>query len=158
MLNEHLRVDAVVRKVQRSVTSFRTMRKSLQSTYSVVSFAVGLFCGIFFRHLTLFSAESSSYILKLLAVEASSPETPDLASWQAPSATRDYEPLGVEDTDEPWWENFETNRTLYLSVLYGLGNTIPSIASALTVAYREKINVKVTDSFFVSKNCRGLLF
>lgn len=54
-----------------------------------------------------------------------------------------YEVLGPEFTYDPWWERFDSKRTLYVAPYAQLGNTLQSIASAMTIAYRERINVKV---------------
>eukprot|EP00210_Caulerpa_lentillifera_P001692 g1627.t1 len=65
-----------------------------------------------------------------------------LASWQAAPVIRDYEPLGVEFTDEPWWEQRDSNRTIYVATQCGTGNLLEVLASSLTMSYKENINFK----------------
>lgn len=64
-------------------------------------------------------------------------------SWNFPPLRLDYEVLGPEFTDEPWWEQFESDRTLYVTIYTGLCNAIQSIGSALRIAHRDRFNVKV---------------
>eukprot|EP00210_Caulerpa_lentillifera_P001695 g1630.t1 len=71
-----------------------------------------------------------------------SQQTAIQAPWQEAPAARDYEPLGIEFTDDPWWEQRDSNRTVYVAPYTGLSNTLQALASAFTISYRENINFK----------------
>eukprot|EP00210_Caulerpa_lentillifera_P006903 g6600.t1 len=60
-----------------------------------------------------------------------------------PHALQNYLRRRIEDTKEPWWENRNSSRTLYVEVYTGLANILQTMASAYTVAYRENINIKI---------------
>eukprot|EP00210_Caulerpa_lentillifera_P001688 g1623.t1 len=108
---------------------------------------VCLFFSVFVRHESFIPSNNrSASSLKLpfncnnTSEVAKNSTTP--AAWQAGPVIRDYEPLGVEFTDEPWWEQRDSNRTLYVATECGTGNVLEIMASALTVSYRENINIK----------------
>lgn len=80
-------------------------------------------------------------------------ETLKLAVWRAPPAIQEYQRLGIEDTNESWWENRNSTKTVYIATFTGLANVLQTMASAYTVAYRENINMKVKKHTPIRSKC-----
>eukprot|EP00210_Caulerpa_lentillifera_P001687 g1622.t1 len=124
-----------------------TSRPSYAQRAVIISLLpVCLFLFVFLRHGNVYTQNDFSTLLTLSLGSAEafkkSEESYEPAAWKAPPAVRDYEPLGVEFTDEPWWEQRDSNRTLYVATHCGAGNVLEVLASALTMSYKENINFK----------------
>lgn len=68
---------------------------------------------------------------------------PQDSPWPIGTILQDGKLLGLPAGTKPWWQSFDTNRTLYIQPSCGLGNHLETIASALTISHREKVNIKV---------------
>lgn len=104
-------------------------------------FAVGIFVGILLCHISTTQPVRGRYLTRepILSTE--------LQRFKFHPTEINYDPLGPEFTEQPWWEQFQSRRTLYVAPYTGLANTLQAMGSAMTIADREKMNVKVVQAF-----------
>ena len=104
-------------------------------------FTVGIFVGITFRYLS--SQPGTETYLRKEPLRLEKPiRLEEIRNAEFHPSSIEYLELGPEFTEDSWWEQLDSERTLFVAPYTGLANTLQTIGSAFTIAYREKINIK----------------